>query len=580
MYTDAEILALEPQYDLLEAPTRAGVIGFARALLAGEKAPVAVDLPWGDEIGLKRLMALTDASVPSGYGNGAGTKGYWHNLIGWKGPRGVERLAGNFGISAGKFVVDVTELAREWQQKPWEHFGILFTTGNLNVLFYSREQAEAQFHPKLVINDGIEIPCVADVSIGHGTGAKTAGDAPRTQLANTWDAAFRFADIPPDIQIGRAVVVLSVYKTYDKDGQWRLLEIVPPVEFNPPTIADPMGASGNYFESAQCGADPTISPYEQRLWNSIIAPDPYGKATAEEENGEKFVRCYWNNQKQTNSWSIPIYKGHILGNSDPTEGRRVHLSYKIRLADNFSRAVRTTGKFPGFSSAGKEAGVYRHPWPGEPHRGNKTGVLWAGNGGGKVHGFDGWSARGGYAPRVNGGVDHPAAACTQLHTYAYFLRKGNVLNHEIFKRYEIAHGIAPGSNYLPNKEPLTNFLLPGESIWPGASGTGKGFNWDYAAPGGLLWPTRWHRVDQVIRINDPLEANGELDAYIDGRQVGRIRDVQWRSHEPKWPKDSTLGVACCWFNFYQGGTDEYRNMTEETHWDIKHVAVRVLEWDE
>jgi hypothetical protein len=568
MYTDDEILALYLNKQQVLLP-------FARALLAGEKAPVAVDLPWGDEIGLKRLMALTDASLPTGYGHGVASAGYWRGILPWKGERGIERLSGNFGAVSGKFTIDVTELARQWQAKPWEHFGILLTTGNLDVLFHARGSDR---YPRLVINDAFVVPCVADASVTHAVGTKEGGALTVVKMSNICDAAFRFADIDPSIVIDRAVIELHVSRIFDGSGQWRLLEIVPPVEFNPPTIGDPMGSEGLYFESEQCGADPTVSPYEQRLWNSIIAPDPYGKATAEEENGEKFVRCYWNNQKQTNSWSIPIYKGHILGNSDPTEGRRVHLSYKIRLAENFSRAVVTSGKFPGFSSAGKEASVYRNPWPGEPHRGNKTGVLWAGNGGGKVHGFDGWSVRGGYWPRISG-EGHPAQHATPLHSYTYHLKQGNVINHEIFKRYEQAHGLAPGASYLP-QDSLSNYLLPGERLIEGVSGTGRAFHWNYGAPGGLLFPNRWHRVDQVIRINDPTEANGELDTYIDGRQVGRIRDVQWRSHEPKYPRDSTLGVSCCWFNFYQGGTDEYKRMTEETHWDMKHVAVRVLEWDE
>jgi hypothetical protein len=572
MYSDQELLDLWAQD---EQP-----IPFARAVLAGEKAPVAVDLPWGDEIGLKRLMALTDASVADGYGHGVGGKGWWHNVINWKGPRGVERLSGNFGTVDKRFVVDVTELAREWQQAPWDHFGIALTTGNLEVLFHSRQAVDPLLRPKLVINDTVEVPCVADAGVEHRQGAKQGAPmGPTVKVSNTVDAMFRFADIH-SLPIERAVLVLHVSKTYDAVGQWRLLELVPPCELNPPHIADIFGQEGNYFESEQCGADPTVSPYEQFLWNTIIKePNQYGKATAEEENGEKFVRCYWNNRKQTNSWSIPIYKGHILGDSNPIEGRRVHLSYKIRMADNFARAVQQNGKFPGFCSAGKEATVIRNPWPGSPHRGNKTGILWAGNGGGKVHGYDGWSARGGYMKGIRG-AEHPAEGCTVLSTYAYFLRKGNVLYHEAFKRYEEANGLQPGASYLPPDGAIASLLQPGESLYPGLTGTGCGWEWDSGAPGAILWPNRWHRVDQIIRVNDPLETNGELDAYIDGRQIGRIRDVKWRSHEPKWPKDSTLGVANCWFNFYQGGTGAYKLMTEETHWDVKHIAVKVLEWDE
>jgi hypothetical protein len=206
------------------------------------------------------------------------------------------------------------------------------------------------------------------------------------------------------------------------------------------------------------------------------------------------------------------------------------------------------------------------------------GVLWAGNGGGKVHGYDGWSARGGYIERIRG-EGHPCAGLVALHTYSYHLRQRAVLWHEIYKRYEAANGIAPGSGYTVT-QPLSMYLQPGEQLNPNVSGTGEKLKWDYGAPSGLLVPGRWHRVDQVMRINSPGEADGWLKSYVDGRQVGWIEEVEWRSVEPKWPKDSTLAIANCWMNFYQGGGTAFRSMIEETHIDVRKVAVRVNEWDE
>lgn len=579
IYTDEQLVELAEQKgfyapsDNLYTATPDQVLKFGRAVEAGEMPG-----PTADEIALKRFMALTDASTASGYGHGAAHAGYWRGLIAWGAVRGEKVLEGTYGAPGGRFAVDVTELAKKWQRAPWEHFGLLLIGSGIDISFHSREAADPLVRPKLVINGSVEIPCVADASL-NSSAAKEAGAATYLKLANISQAALRFADIPPELVINDARIVLTVIRTFDGTGTWSLLEIVPPVVFDVPTIDDPMGSEGLYFESEQAGADPSVSALERYMFNCNVAPTTYAKATVEEESGEKFVRKYWNNQKQSGSFSIPIFKGHMLGNGDPTEGRIVHLSYKIRLSDNFARAVVDTGKFPGFSSAGKPFGVFGNPFgPNEPNRGNKRGVLWAGNGGGKVHGYDGWSARGGYAPRILG-AGHPAAGCSPLHTYSYHLRQGNVLYHEIFKRYEEAHGIPAGGNYLVQGS-LLPYLKPGEVLQPGVSGTGTGLMWSWGAPSGLLRPAVWHRVDQIIRINDPTEANGWLDAYIDGRQVGRNRDVQWRSHEPKWPADSTLGVACAWFNFYQGGTTAYRNMTEEAHWDIKHIAIRVLEWDE
>jgi hypothetical protein len=564
MYSDQELMDLWAQN---EQP-----IPFARSVLAGEKAIVP---PWGDDVGLKRLMAMTDASQ-SGLGHGIAHNGFWRGLIGWKGPRGNVVLEGTFGTMAGKLSIDVTELAKRWQAAPWEHFGLLLVTGNLDLNIHSRQALDPLTHPRLLINGSVEVLCVADASLTTTTTSEQ-GAADYLKLANTSQVALRFADIDPALTIERAQLVLTIKRGYDVAGTWKLLEIVPPVAFEVPRIGDIFGSDGNYFESASVGCDPLVSPHEAYLHTSIFKATTYGKATVEQEGGEKFARMYWNNTKQTNNFTLPIYKGHVLGNSDPTEGRRVHLSYKIRLAENFPQAVVTTGKFPGFASAGKQLGTYLNIWPGEPHRGNKRGQLYAGNGGGAVHGYDGWSARGGYTPRIRG-AGHPAAGYVPIGTYAYFLRKGTALAHELYKRYEKFYGVSGGYTL---SQPLAPLLQPGESIYSGSPTMyGHGFNWDYGAPSGLLWPGRWHRVDQIIRINDQTEANGELDTYIDGRQVGRVRDMQWRSHEPKLPLDSTLAVANCWFNFYQGGVYEYRNMTQETHWDLRQVAVKVLEWDE
>jgi hypothetical protein len=565
MYTDDEILAVHALYP--------ETIPFARAIERGERAPA----PIPDE--LRAMMALTDAWQADGYGHGAGRDGYWRSVIRWKGPIGPVRAEQAFGFPATRLVFEVTDLARQWQDDPLGHFGIGFTTSNLDVTFHSRQAADPLVRPRLLINDQLAIDCLADVSLAGST-TKNLGGAATLKLAYDTPALLRFARIPDDVVIERAMLVLTVVKIYGSGkGSVRLIEVVPPVEFRPATIADIYGASGNYFESASVGADPAASPYEKHLNHQVQNPAEWKKSAWPVEDGERHLRGYLNSNKQGNSWAIPIVRGHTLGTSDPTEGRTVHLRFECRVAPNFTRAVKEGGKWPGFSSAGDMYST--NPlswWPHDP--GNKMGVLFAGNGGGKTHGFDGWSARGGWYPRISG-AGHPATGAVPLHTYAYYQRCGSELYHEIFRRYEAANGLPVGSQNYTISSPAALYALlePGETLYPGVSGTGRVFQWDHAAPSGLLIPGRWHRIDQVMRINDPTQANGWLDAYVDGRQVGKMRDVAWRNAEPKWPKTSTLGIANAWMNYFQGGTSAYRQMTEETYIDTRRVALRVLEWD-
>jgi hypothetical protein len=559
MYTDAELMALWALYDTPDH----GIIEFCRALLAGEKAPP----PIADE--LRAMMALNDAWTSNDRGHGVTRSDYWRGVISWKGMN--NRRFASYSVNNGNPVVLAVpvELAKAWQKDPLSHYGIVLRGSGVNIICHSRQSAMG---PTLVVN-GVPVECVADASLSTQT-AEALGGKLTLSLSNTSHIALRFGRIPLDIEIERAEIVLQAAKFYDGSGTIHAEEIIPPVEMSPPTIADIYGQEGNYFESESIGAGPT--PYEQYLRRQL-AQNIWIKSSWQEENGEKYLQIHWNNKFRSGSHAIPIFKGHTLGNSDPTEGRMVHLRYDVRLASNFPRAVIEGGKFPGFCSAGRRySNGPSEWWPRDP--GNKCGELYAGNGGGNVHGFDGWSARGGFHPRIEG-QGHPALGMVPIHSYVYMLRQGNMLWHEAYKRYEIANGLAPGSGYTVEGG-LTKYLQPGEYLGAGASRTGYSMKWDYGAPSGLLVPGRWHRVDQIIRVNDPGSANGWLHAYVDGRQVGKQEGIEWRTADPKWPSASTLGVACAWMNFYQGGTSGYTKMIEETHIHERRLAIKVLEWDE
>lgn len=352
-------------------------------------------------------------------------------------------------------------------------------------------------------------------------------------------------------------------------------------------IADIWGQPGNYFETLEVGADKSKSAYEHVLFEALRGPlveEVLLISWPEDRRlGHRHLRIHWDSKHRSGSFSIPIFKGHALRSTDPTEGRVVHCRYMVRVSENFSRAVVDSGKLLGFSSSVRPPrDGFRVAWPNEPR--GRRGTLLAGNGGNNVHGNDGWSARGGYDPRPKSGGE-----VVPIYTYSYLLDQeapdGRILlHHEILKRYEEDRGFAPGSGYLVRGS-FKELTRPGEVLINRGSKTGSALRWAYGTPGAVLVPGRWHRVDQIMAINTPGRRDGWIHAFIDGQQVAKIEKLRWRNPGPyllaqQHSVSTRLGIGRVWANFYQGGGGLYKKMTEEAHIDVYGVAVKVLEWDE
>jgi hypothetical protein len=318
-----------------------------------------------------------------------------------------------------------------------------------------------------------------------------------------------------------------------------------------------------YFRSYAPGYA-AADPYEGNLRKQLMVPEQSPSWLAEDDG--PFLRMNWNPQIRGGGFRIPIFHPETKA-----DGLTVAFQYDVRIASNFGVACREHGKFPGFCSAGRAYTNNPNPWPGEPD--GRRGGLVAGNGGGNVHGDDGWSIRGGYLPKI--GAGHPAGGWANLHSYSYHLSRmvngSRQLWHEAIRRYEAANGpVAITGSLAP-------YIQPGETLAGDMGRTGQHINWDSGAPSGLLVPERWHRVAQVMRVNDAGAVNGWLQAYVDGRQVGNIQGLEHRNtRTPKIP-NSTLGIGAVWFNFYHGGI---QFPYSPTHIDLKRVVVKVLEWDE
>jgi hypothetical protein len=536
MYSDTEILDLAKLYQWApEDPIeQESIVAYSRALLAGEKAP-------REHYNVKGLMELTDASQADGWGNGPTWDYYWRSVI-----KGQARK-GNFRFSRAPaglpIVLDVSGLNGM--------YGYIIKSVNLQV--HSRHAVEPKFHPVLKV-DGVEYPCVADTWISASTAKSTGLTLTLSAMGSTSLILIRF-----DAPVGEKVeIVLHPSKALTAQDVV-VYELIPPIDFDPARMRDLYMDEDPYFRSQSIGGGEGL--YEACLHYQVRNPSIWKRAV----NLDDFLRLFWDPYHRSGSFKIPIFHPDTHA-----EGRKVAFQYDVRLAPNFVRACREGGKFAGFCSSGEPQSIWppRAMWPGEPK--GRRGEIYAGNGASVVHGDDGWSARGGYHPGIRT-PDHPAFGYVPLHTYSYYLRQGNTLWHEALARWEALNNLR-GKGYTVTPAQLASTLQAGETLNSGVSKTGDVMEWsNYPA---LLVPGEWHTVTQIMQVNTPGVADGWLDAYIDGKLCGTLRDIAWRGPGPYWT--GTLGIGAVWFNLYHGGT---LMPLEETWIDLKRLVVKVLEWD-
>jgi hypothetical protein len=536
MYSDKEIIDLAETFSSWDGIGNATLLAFARALLAGEKAPT-------EKYNVKELMELTDASRADGWGNGPTWTDYWRSVI-----KGQARK-GNFRTSRAPsglpIVLDVSGLNGM--------YGYIIKANNIQV--HSRHAVEPKYHPVLMV-DGVEYPCVADVWI-NSSSSRSSGLTLTMSANNDSLILIRF-----DAPVGEKVEII-LHPTKALAAQHvDVFELIPPIDFEPDRLRDLWFDDDVYFRSQSMGGGD--SGEERNLRWQMTHP-PEWKRT---QWLEDYVRGFWDTSRRSIGFKVPLF------NDKQAEGRTVAFQYDVRLAPNFVKACKEGGKFAGFCSSGNPnefPGTGYVPWPDEPK--GRIRSIYAGNGASVVHGDDGWSIRGGYHPGIRT-PGHPAEGLVPLHSYSYYLRQGNTLWHEILARYEAANDLR-GKGYTVTPAQLAALLQPGETMASGVSKTGDVLEWsNYPA---LLVPGEWHTVAQVMRVNTPGQADGWLDAYIDGKQVGAIRNMAWRGPGPYRAGLRGLGIGAVWFNLYHGGT---LFPIEETYVDLKRLVVKVLEWDD
>jgi hypothetical protein len=542
MYTDDEILALEGAYDLLEEPTRASVIAFARAVERGDRAPY--------ELKIDPLLELCDAG--SGWGTGATWSSYISGVLPHN-PIAGARVAQTIPAGSAPIRIPVSTVLEFGH-----HYGFILG-GNFRV--YSRQAAEG-VRPRLVDQQGNVYPCLADITVYSST-AQSPGQNTYLECSGSARTYIRF-QVPQDI----SGLTMELFPTKALAAQTiTVSQLIPPINWNPARTQNIYHDSDLYFRSESIGGGD--SPEEKNLQWQMTHPTNWKQAQWLSDGTGTFAHGIWNPTKRSIGFDLPIFHPETMA-----EARTAVWQMDFRIAPNLVPATVEAGKWAGWASSGANINVLPPAvWPNAPR--NRFGELLAGNGGGNVHGDDGWSARGGFKPIRTAG--HPMRNHLALHTYSYHLWRqvGNtkVLYHEAYRRYEEALGLR-GKGYTVQGS-LAPYLLPGEVLSSSLARTGNELHWgEYPA---LLVPGEWHTITQVMHINTPGEGDGYIKAYIDGKQVGDINGVCWRLPGPYRVANSTLGIARMWVNVYHGGI---QMPVADTWVDLRRLAVKVLEWDQ
>ncbi len=408
------------------------------------------------------------------YYNGA-AKLPWGNFMGdWRDAKGIAQ--GNTAYASAtikdtdsvRFIEwDVTALCRAWLNGKHGNQGFFLRSSNGNIVFASREHADASHRPQLVIKQkagSSALSSVADTFLTRST-YRSQGHAQTLRVSGGPDHSLLRFDLSPVKDGGpiiKAVLRLYTLKQYgDADvGVFRCQQ----GHDEPPTkpIA---GLAAKYIDDKGIAKDPNVifaTDFESEDWqNEWTYAGKRGVIdTVAQDEARKFEPL------QGKALRVRIAKGatgalNTLYKFKPKAGSEpeaIYFRYYLRLADDWNQ-TKQGGKMPGIS------GTY--------------GV--AGWGGRKVNGANGWSARGHFGLTIPKG--NPLAGLHPIGTYCYHAdMKGN-------------YG----------------------SVW----GWHKGYR-------GFLKGNRWYAVEQYLKLNTPGKKDGVLRAWIDGRLAFEKKDIRFR----------------------------------------------------
>ncbi|MEX0718485.1 MAG: disaggregatase related repeat-containing protein [Planctomycetaceae bacterium] len=389
---------------------------------------------------------------------------------------------------------DVTELVRQWASGKLRSKGVLLrnTNGSGDSAFHSREVEQAANRPRLVVEVGGQprtFEAVADTHLNRST-YRSMGNGERIVVSGSLPALVRFdlSELKPADRIAKATLrLVSVGRSGTSEvgvfacDQGEVVEPMDPI----------LGLAQKYPADRGIEKDPDVlfaTGFEAENWKeewSRAGGQLEAVAAHPENEFEPF---------QGKACRVLLAKGNTgamntlynFMEKDGSEPEEIYFRYYLRFGDDWNPTV-DGGKMPGFS-------------------GRYARYGWAGNGGARVNGKNGWSARGSFKLAI------------------------------------------PEGNPLAGKQGVGYYCYHADM--QGSYGSGWVWNQGYR---GFLDNNRWYCVEQYAKMNT-LGADGEegkrdgiLRAWIDGRPAFEKTDIRFRDLDE-------IKISQIWFNVYHGGT--------------------------
>ncbi|NRF66536.1 DNRLRE domain-containing protein [Aquincola sp. S2] len=385
---------------------------------------------------------------------------------------------------------DVTTLVREWLDGRHANNGVFMrlreTLGSGTVIFHSRESPDVAARPSLKLKwaDGStdRLAPSADTYLDCST-VYSLGQRPDLRVGAQYSAILRF-DLPKATQ---ALKSATLYMSSDRQqgGGPTTLQVyraAPP--FAVANGGPRQGLAARFQSDAGIARDPDVLFAED--FDSLLWP------------------LRWRD--------VPLRGSAQRIDEDPELGF-VPLhgpALRVRIAKGKNLGMDLRYYFSRFLADEPEEVFLRYyirfadDWDPWLQGGKLPGIAGTYGRGGwgmrPTDGYNGWSARTGFARRPR--EAQAVAGLTALASYVYHA---------------------------------------------GLSGIAGGDWWDWnLAPSSLLANNRWYCIEQHLKLNQPGQADGVYEAWVDGALAVRKTDVTFR-------KSAELKIETLWFNVYHGG---------------------------
>jgi hypothetical protein len=481
----------------------------------------------------------SEASVTGSYFN-VNADIRWRNPGGdWSDAKGVEQGTEAFATtivrdtdSVKQVTWNVTALVKAWQAEPTRSTAILLRARKGDAVWFHSNQAPGS-EPRLFLTfeDGqvIEHPVPHDTSVGTST-VYAQGSSAKGQISREvsyllqWERAKLFSEGAFVTSASLRMVSIAQYGTTEI-GAYQLSI---PVRATRPPIET--GLAARYVADSGLSQDPDVVFFED--FRGTLAQ----------------VQSRWDGARFTaiDACDLPgvaqCVKATVKGTAEGGNGLTGTGGRKVLPRELDEAYMRYYVKFGSWTAL--DGG--KHPGLANYDSGDGQSYFAGGNGGSRVHGYDGWTLRGSFGRPL--GPLEPAPGWIPLGTYAY-------------------HG-AMTSDY------------------------GDGWSWSPMHTDlHLMRPGEWHAVEQHVKVNTPGLSDGMFEVWIDGRKVLSMTDVFLRDDPAKVPRTypngrpvpaeqnywvpGSMGIRKLWADLYHGGTTP-SEQTLVVHWANFVVATKYI----